>query len=63
MPWTGSVKSSDLDHIVLLVAAQAVLRAEGGGDVDAGGGERVEAVGEVAGHRGGMGEQGDALAL
>ena len=63
MPWTGSVKSVGLDHIVLLVAAQAVLRTERGGQVEAGGGERVEAVGQVAGHRRRMREQRDALAF
>jgi hypothetical protein len=46
-----------LDHIVLLVAAQPMLRAEGGGEVHAGGGERVEAVGEVAGDGRGVREQ------
>ena len=51
------------DHVVLLVAAQAVLRAEGGGQFEVGqGGQRVERVGEVGGDRGGMGEQGDAAA-
>ena len=63
MPWTGSLKSGDFDHVVLLVAAQAVLRAEGGADAEvAAGGERVERMGEVRRHRGGMGEQGDAPA-
>ena len=63
MPWTGSVKSSRLHHIVLLVAAQAMLRPERGGDLDAGGDERVEAVGQVARDRRRMGEQRDALAF
>ena len=35
MPCTGSVKSGRLDHVVLLVAAQAVLRAERGADAAA----------------------------
>ena len=51
------------DHIVLLVAAQAVLRPEGGGDVHARRDQRVEGVRQVRGHRSGMREQGDALAL
>ena len=53
-----------LDHVVLLVAAQTVLRPEGRGQPDvAAGGQRVERMGQVRGERGGMGEQGDALAL
>ena len=52
------------DHIVLLVAAQPVLRAERGGQADVGAsGERVEAVREVARDRGGMRDQRDALAV
>ena len=52
-----------LDHIVLLVAAQAVLRPERRGQLDvAKRGERVEAVRQVARHRRGMGQQRDALA-
>ena len=40
-----------LDHIVLLVAAQAVLRTEGGGEADAAyGSQRIEAVGEILRH-------------
>ena len=50
-------------HIVLEIAANPVLRAEHRRDVHPGGDQRVEAVGEVRRHRGGMGEQGDALAL
>ena len=46
-----------LHHIVLLVAAQPVLRTERGGELDAGSGQRIEAVGQVARDRGGMGEQ------
>ena len=63
MPWRGSVKSARLDHVVLLVAAQAVLRAEGGGEAQiAERGERVERMRQVGGHRRRMGEQGDAAA-
>ena len=52
-----------LDHIVLLVALDPVLRAEGGGEVEVGQrGEGVETVRQVGGDRGGMGEQGDAAA-
>ena len=52
-----------LDHVVLLVAAQAVLRAEGGSQPEVGqGGQCVERVGEVGGHRGRMGEQRNAAA-
>ena len=41
-----------------------MLRAEGGAKADAGAcGERIEAVDEVAGDRGGMGDQRDALAF
>ena len=51
------------DHVVLLVAAQAVLRAEGGAQLDVGqGGEGVERMRQVGGDRGRVGEQGDALA-
>ena len=53
-----------LHHVVLLVAAQAVLRAEGGGEVNvAAGGKDIQAVLQVGGDRGGMGQQGDAAAL
>ena len=49
-----------LDHVVLLVAAQAVLRAEGGAERQVGqGGERIERVGEVAGDRGRVGKERD----
>ncbi|ENO77337.1 sulfate transporter [Thauera sp. 63] len=52
-----------LHHVVLLVAAQPVLRAEGGRQRDVGQrGQGVERVRQVAGHRGRMGEQGDTLA-
>ena len=52
-----------LDHVVLLVAAQAVLRAEGGGELDvAAGGERIERMRQVCGHRGRMRQQRHAPA-
>ena len=52
-----------LDHVVLLVAAQAVLRTEGGGQLEVGqGGQRIERVRQVAGQRSRVGKQGDALA-
>ena len=52
-----------LDHVVLLVAAQPVLRAEGGGQLHvAERGQRVQRVGQVCRHRGGMGQQGYAAA-
>ena len=44
------------------VTTQAVLGTEGGGNVEAGGDERVERVGEVLRHRGGVSEQRNALA-
>ena len=51
------------DHVVLLVAAQAVLRAEGGGQLEVGqGGEGVERMRQVGRHRSRVGEQGDAAA-
>ncbi len=37
------------DHIVLLIAAKAVLRPESGGDVHSGGSKSIEAVGQVRG--------------
>ena len=53
-----------LDHVVLLVAAQAMLRTEGGGDLDvAARGQRVERMRQVFRHRSGMRQQGDAPAL
>ena len=53
-----------LDHVVLLVAAQAVLRTECGGELHLRQlGERVERVLEAARQRSRMGEQRDALAL
>jgi hypothetical protein len=52
-----------LDHVVLLVAAQPVLRPEGRGEADvAGGGERVERMHELARDRGRVGDQTDAPA-
>jgi hypothetical protein len=53
-----------LDHVVLLVATQSVLRAEGGGDVEPSDrAQRIERVLEVGGHRRGMREQRDASAF
>ena len=64
MPWLRIEEVGRLDHVVLLVAAQAVLRAEGGGELDVGQGrQRVERVRQVARHRRRMGEQGDAAAV
>ena len=52
-----------LDHVVLLVAAQAVLRAERGGELDvAAGGQRIERMRQVLRDRGGMREQRHAPA-
>ena len=51
------------DHIVLLVAPEAVLRAEGGADPEvAARGEGIERMRQVFRDRSGMGEQGDAPA-
>ena len=53
-----------LDHVVLLVAAQPVLRAESRGDVEsANAAQRIERMLELRGHRGRMREQRDAPAL
>ncbi len=58
------VEVGRLDHVVLLVAAQAMLRTEGGGDVQAAArGQPVEGMPQVPGDRGGVREQGDAPAL
>jgi hypothetical protein len=58
------VEVGRLDHVVLLVAAQAVLRAEGGGELHvAAGRQGVERMGQVLGDRGRVREQGDAPAL
>ena len=52
------------DHVVLLVAAQAVLRTEGGGELHvAARAQRIERVGQVARDGGRMREQRDAPAL
>ena len=52
-----------LDHVVLLVAAQAVLRAEGRADRQPRKRrERVQAVCEIARHRCGVREQRETLA-
>ncbi len=52
-----------LDHVVLLVAAQAVLRTEGSGELDvAACGERVERMRQVLRDRRRMREQRHALA-
>ncbi|MDT4846521.1 hypothetical protein FQZ97_805450 [compost metagenome] len=49
-----------LDHVVLFVAAQTVLRAEGGGELQVGqGGEGIERMREPARDRGRVGQQGD----
>ena len=51
------------DHVVLLVAAQPVLRAEGGADLHvAAGGERIERMRQVFCDGRGMRKQRDALA-
>src|SRR3546814_17134889 len=51
-------------HIVRVVAAQAVWRAESGGDVEGvASGQGVERMDEVCRDRGRMREQGDALAF
>ena len=53
-----------LDHVVLLVATQAMLRAEGGGELDvAAGGERIERMRQVGRDRCGMREQSNAPAF
>ena len=59
----GIAEIRALDHVVLLVTAQAVLGAEGGGEIQVRqGGQGVEGVGEVLRHRGRVGQQGDASA-
>ncbi len=57
------VEGRRLDHVVLLVAAQAVLRAECSGEFHAGGGERIERVSQIRRDGSGMRQQRDALAL
>ncbi len=49
-------------HIVLEIAAHAMLRPENRGDVQTRRDQRVETVRQVRRHRRRMGEQGDALA-
>ncbi len=50
-----------LHHIVLLVAAQTVLRAESGGQADIRQrGQRVERMGQIGGNRGWVSQQGNA---
>ena len=63
MPCTGSSKSGQFDHVVLLVAAQPVLRTEGRGDLQIAAGEQaIERMREVFGDRSRMREQGHAPA-
>ena len=58
------VEVGRLDHVVLLVAAQPVLRTEGGGNRDVTArGQRVQRVPQVVRDRGGVGEQRGAPAL
>ena len=53
-----------LDHVVLLVAAQTMLRAERGGDLDVtASGQRIERMRQVSGDRSGMREQRYALVV
>src|SRR5690606_20644755 len=52
-----------LDHVVLLVTFDAMLRPERGGDVDPHCNERVERVGEVLRYRGRMRHERHALAF
>ncbi len=53
-----------LDHVVLLVAAQTVLRTESGSDVHVTAcGQCIERVPQVRRDRSGMREESDALAL
>jgi hypothetical protein len=51
------------DHIVLFVAPEAMLWAEGRADIHAGRDERVEAVREIARHRRGVSQKRDPLTL
>ena len=58
------VEVRQLHHVVLLVAAQTVLRAEGGGELDvAACGQRVERMGQVGRDRSRMGQQRNAPAV
>jgi hypothetical protein len=60
----GIVEVRRLDHVVLLVAAQAMLRTEGRRQSDvAARGQCIERMGQVMGERRGMGEHGHALSL
>ena len=53
-----------LGHVVLLVAAQAVLRTEGRGDVEAADdAQRIQRMLELGGHRGRMRQQRHAPAF
>ena len=52
-----------LDHIVLLVALQTMLWAEGAGDVHPGGDQCVERMGEIPRHRSRMRDERDAFAV
>jgi hypothetical protein len=56
------VKVRRFDHVVLLVAAQPVLRAESGRQLHAGCGQRVQRMREIRGHRGRMRQQRDTPA-
>src|SRR3546814_20336967 len=63
--WSSDVCSSDLEvgrlhHIVLKVAAHAMLRPEYRGEIHPRGNQRVEAVRQVGGDGSGMGKQRDA---
>ena len=60
----GIVERRRLDHVVLLVAAQSVLRAERRSYLDIGKpGQDVERMRELCGHGGGMREHSDAFAV
>ncbi len=48
-----------LDHVVLLVALEPVLRTEGGGHIDPAVDQRVERMREARGYRGRMRDQRD----
>ena len=63
-PMDRIAKVLRLDHVVLLVTAQPVLRTERGGDVEpADRAQRIERMLEIGGHRRGMREQRDASAF
>ena len=64
MPCTGSLIVRRLDHVVLFVAAQAVLRTEGGADLHvAARSQRIQRVRQVSRDRSRMREQCHALAV